>query len=142
MNKYFELQALATHVLRQLVDNTEADRKEIADIVSTHFPEFMYAGTAYRYRYDAKREFKPQAYKSYAKTIKGAKVFLANEKFGFKVEEHSVLELIEAQVTGVDLVNLTKFLISQGLLDREEVEIFFSEEEIISLEIISYKVIF
>lgn len=140
MNKYFELKALATHVVKQLVDNTEADRIEIGEMVVTHFPEFIYTGKAYRYRYGTQREFKPQAYKSYAKTVKGANIFLDNEKFGFKLDHSTPFQLIEAEIKGVDLVALTKHLVKLGFIEECEIEIFYSEEEIISLEINQYRI--
>lgn len=139
MNNYFELKALATLVKNQLVNNCPIDRQELCSVVEAKFPEFIYEGVAFRYRYDAKRLYQPVAYKSYSKSLAGVETFLDNEKFGQKLQENSKLELIHAEIKGVDLVSLTKFLVKERFLKAQDVEIFQSEDEVISLEIKSFK---
>lgn len=140
MDKYFELKALAKHLKNHLIDNNKQDAAELIDIVTTHFPEFLVKTRAYRFHRNSGGPFVAKEGNSYSLSVNGAKQFLIHEQFGFKLSEEEELSLVIGQIKGVDLVTLCKHLVFNDFLAAEDVEIFYPEEEVLSFEVIDFKI--
>lgn len=140
MNKHFELQSLAKHLKSHLVENSPEDALEVIDLVSTHFPQFIVTTSAYRFHRRAGGSYIPRPGNSFSASTQGAKLFLYHEEFGFKLTADEELSLITAQISGVDIVTLCKHLVFHDFIDKEDVEIFYPEQEILANEVRDFKV--
>lgn len=126
-------------VLNHLNANDSNGREDFARRMLKEFPEYSYAGTAYRavlIDYSGTQNFYPEKVlpgSSWAMTPEGLQKFLDNSYYYEAVR-------LEGNILGLNFVRLLKEKFSSLLEEHAGFQVYVPEDEIIATEIISFDV--
>jgi hypothetical protein len=115
--------------------------KAFYDYVYQSYPEFRYSGRAHRAIFNQEGSYKDQmnlnAYTCWSRSQLGMINFLNHEIIDQAFLEGDEVFILEAEVDGIDLVKIAQLLLKEGVINGQQAQMFFLEEEVINMNTVS-----